>query len=50
VHINGTRYAFSYDHAHQQVVIKRGGQQGKVIASFDNKSGNRNVVQKLKNL
>lgn len=43
-HINGTRYAFSYNHTNRSVDIRRGSHSGEVVASFSNRTRPQRVL------
>lgn len=50
VRINGTRYAFSYNHDGESVEIRRHILQGEVIGSFDNSSSPREIIGTFRRL
>ncbi|HXM41144.1 MAG TPA: hypothetical protein VN924_07820 [Bryobacteraceae bacterium] len=45
VYIGGSRYAFSYDHEAAGIVLKRGGNQGAALATFNNSTGPAEILQ-----
>ena len=48
--INGQRYAFSYDHDNDQIVIRRGSTQGTMVGSFSNRTSARSVIDLFERL
>jgi len=50
VHIDGTRYAFAYEHDSKSVVLKDGGTQGTVLARFTNRSTVTEILQTFEGL
>jgi hypothetical protein len=44
-HINGTRYAFSYNHKQQTIEIRRGSLRGTPAASFSNQTPTSQILQ-----
>jgi hypothetical protein len=50
VHIAGSRYSFSYDHAKKAIVMRAGSIQGKEIASFTNETSTRDILRVFEGL
>lgn len=49
-YINGTRYAFSYNHRTQSVEVRQGSHSGNVAARFNNRTRPRQVLALLSQL
>src|SRR5689334_15320712 len=45
VTIGGTRYAFSYNHSTRKIEMRERSLQGRVVASFDNRTTARQIAQ-----
>lgn len=43
--INDTRYALSYDHEHQSVVVRQNSVRGRAVGSFTNATTPQQVIQ-----
>lgn len=50
VHIGGVRFAFSYNHQHQSIEIRRRSLQGRVIGSFNNQTPPEQVLRTFERL
>lgn len=48
--VDGGRYVLSYDHERSSVVLKRGSQQGEIVAEFTNSTTSAEVVALFEHL
>jgi hypothetical protein len=50
VHIGASKYAFSYQHSSESIVMKRGGIQGPILAQFTNAMSVPEIVNVFESL